>query len=112
MVGVVSGHGMVVAGAVDAPMLCLLGEGRSIVPSPSEATWDSSMESSVMARNRDDGSLWIERMMVTTKPSPMKEAQAAKVVGDELEAPEETSFTEGENITRQAFTIHSDGERR
>jgi hypothetical protein len=52
---VLSGHDMVVAGAGEAPMSCLLGEGRSILPSPFEAVWNYSVESPVMARSGDGG---------------------------------------------------------
>jgi hypothetical protein len=52
-VGVVSGHGMIVARAVEDPVPCLRGEGRSILPSPFEAVWNSSTESSIMAHSRD-----------------------------------------------------------
>jgi hypothetical protein len=41
-----------------------------------------------------------------------REAQATEVVSDELEVPEANAFIEGENITRQAFTASSDGERQ
>jgi hypothetical protein len=33
------------------------------------------------------------------------------VVGDELKVPKANNFIEGENITRQAFTVHGDDER-
>jgi hypothetical protein len=46
---VLSDHDMVVAGVGEAPVPFFLGEGRLILPSPSEAMWNSSMESPVMA---------------------------------------------------------------
>jgi hypothetical protein len=61
-VRVFSGHNLVVAGAGEAPVPCLLGEGRSILPSPSEAMWNSSVESSVMAHSGDGGPPWVEPM--------------------------------------------------
>jgi hypothetical protein len=50
-----------------------------------------------------EGSAWVA--------PPGGEAQATKVVGDELEAPKVNGFTEGEATTRQACTGGSDGDR-
>jgi hypothetical protein len=44
-VGVLSGHDMLMVGAGEAPVPCLQGEGRLILPSPSKAVWNSSVES-------------------------------------------------------------------
>jgi hypothetical protein len=73
MVGVVSGHGIVVAGAVEAPVPCLRGEMRSILPSPSEAVWNFSTESPIMAHSGDGVLLRVEPMTVAPEPSPMGE---------------------------------------
>jgi hypothetical protein len=70
---VLSGHDMVVVGAGKAPVPLLLGEGRSILPSPSEAVWNSSVESPIMAHNGDDGPPRAEPMTMASKPSPMGE---------------------------------------
>jgi hypothetical protein len=43
---------------------------------------------------------------------PRGEAQAAEVVGDELETPKSNGFTEGEATSRHTFTVNSDGDRR
>jgi hypothetical protein len=68
---VVFDHGMVVAGVVEAPMLCLQEKGRLILPSLSEAMWNSSMESSVMAHYGDCVPSRAEPMMVAPEPSFM-----------------------------------------
>jgi hypothetical protein len=70
---VVSGHGMVVVGAVEALVLCLRGEGRLILPSPSKAVWNSSMESPVMVRSGDGVPLRVELMTAAPELSPMGE---------------------------------------
>jgi hypothetical protein len=58
--------------------------------------WNSSVESPIKARSGSGGPLWVEPMTVV---SPRSEAQAIKVVNDELEAPKANDFTEGENTT-------------
>jgi hypothetical protein len=55
-------HGVVVTGAGGATVSCLLGEGRPEPPSLFEAVWNSSVESSIMARRGDGGLLWVELM--------------------------------------------------
>jgi hypothetical protein len=70
---VVSGHSMVVAGAVEALALFLHRKGRLILPSPSEAMWNYSTESSVMARSGDDVPPRVEPMTAAPEPSPMGE---------------------------------------
>jgi hypothetical protein len=40
------------------------------------------------------------------------EAQAIKVVSDELKVPEVNGFAKGEPIARQTFTVSSDGDHR
>jgi hypothetical protein len=55
VVGVLSDSDMVVAGVGEAPMPCLLGERRSILPPPFEAVWNSSVESPIMAHSGDGG---------------------------------------------------------
>jgi hypothetical protein len=72
-VGVVSGHGMVVAGAVEAPALCLQGKGRLILPSPFEAMWNSLTESSVMDHSGNGVPLRVEPMTAAPEPSLMGE---------------------------------------
>jgi hypothetical protein len=42
---------------------------------------------------------------------PSGEAQAAKVVGDELKVPKVTVFAKGESTARQTFTVGDDGDR-
>jgi hypothetical protein len=64
---------MVVVGAVEAFVPCLQGEGRSILPSPSEVVWNSSMESSVIARNGDSVPPRVEPMTAAPEPSSMGE---------------------------------------
>jgi hypothetical protein len=70
---VLSGHDMVVVGAGEAPVPLLLGEGRSILPSSSEAVRNSSVESPIMAHNGDDGPPRAEPMTMASKSSPMGE---------------------------------------
>jgi hypothetical protein len=70
---VLSSHDMVVEGVSKAPMSCLLGEGRSILPSLFEAMWNSSVESPVMAHSRDGGLPWAKPMTMASEPSPMGE---------------------------------------
>jgi hypothetical protein len=60
-------------GRVKPPVLCLLGEGRSIHPSPSEAVWNSSLESPIMAHRGDGGLLWDEPMTAASEPSLLGE---------------------------------------
>jgi hypothetical protein len=60
VVGVSSSHGVVVTGASRAPMSCLLGEEWADPPSPLEAVWNSSVESSIIAHRGDGGPLWVE----------------------------------------------------
>jgi hypothetical protein len=43
---------------------CLLEDGRPEPPSPRDVVWNSSMESSIMARCRDGDPLWVEPMKV------------------------------------------------
>jgi hypothetical protein len=52
---------------------CLQGEGRLILPSPSEVVWNSSIESSVMAHSGDGVPPRVEPMTAAPKPSPMGE---------------------------------------
>jgi hypothetical protein len=66
-----SSHAMLVMGASRAPTSCLLGEGRLETPSPSEAVWNSSVESSIMAHSGDGGPLQVEPMKVASEPSPL-----------------------------------------
>jgi hypothetical protein len=70
---VFSDHDMVVVGVGEAPMLCLLGEGRSNPPSPSKAVWNSSVESPIMSHSGVYGLLWVEPMTVASEPSLLGE---------------------------------------
>jgi hypothetical protein len=86
-----SDHDMVVAGACENSMPHLLGEGWSILPSPSEAM------SPIMARSGDGGPPRAKPLMMVSEMSPMGgEAQTAKAVDDELKTPKENGFAEGE----------------
>jgi hypothetical protein len=64
---------MVVVGAGKTPVLHILGEGRSILPSLSEVVWKSSAESPVMDHSEDGGLPWVEPMMMVSEPFPMGE---------------------------------------
>jgi hypothetical protein len=55
------------------PIPCLLGEGRSILPSLSGVVWNPSVESLVMAHGGDGSPPWVEPMTVASQPSPMGE---------------------------------------
>jgi hypothetical protein len=57
-------HGVVVTGASEAPVSCLLGEGRLILPSLSEAVGNSSAESPIMVCGGDGGPLQSAPMMM------------------------------------------------
>jgi hypothetical protein len=59
-----SRNDMVVADTGEDIKLHLLGEGRSILPSPSEAMLNSSAESPIMAHSGDSGPPWAEPMMM------------------------------------------------
>jgi hypothetical protein len=56
-------------GAIEALVLCLRGEGRSILPSLSEVVWNSSMESYVIACNGDNVPPRVEPMTAAPEPS-------------------------------------------
>jgi hypothetical protein len=43
---------------------------------------------------------------------PGREAQATKVVGDELKTPKVNGFVEGKAIAYQTFTVSGDDKRR
>jgi hypothetical protein len=73
VVGVFSGHDMVVAGAGEAPVWCLQGGRRSVPFSPSEAVWNLSVESPIMARGGDGGPLQVDPMMAASEPSLLGE---------------------------------------
>jgi hypothetical protein len=73
VVRMLSGHDMFVVGLGGAPVLCLLGEGRPILPSLFKAVRNSSMESLITAWNGDGGPMWAERMMMSFEPSHMEE---------------------------------------
>jgi hypothetical protein len=70
---VLSSHDMVVAGACKAPILRLLGKGRSILPSSSKVMWNSLAQSPVMAHSGDGGPPWVEPMMMASELSPTGE---------------------------------------
>jgi hypothetical protein len=65
-------HGVVVMGESEAPMSCLLGEGRLKLPSPLNVMKNSSAESSIMAHHGVDAPLRVE---------PMKAAPASPLLG-------------------------------
>jgi hypothetical protein len=65
-------HGVVVMGESEAPMSCLLGEGRLKLPSPLNVMKNSSAESSIMAYRGVDAPLRVE---------PMKAAPASPFLG-------------------------------
>jgi hypothetical protein len=52
---------------------CFLGERRSILPSLSEAVWNSSAESLIMACSVDGGPPQVEPMTMVSEPSAMGE---------------------------------------
>jgi hypothetical protein len=62
MAGASTCHSGVVTRAGEAPAPSLLGEGRPEPPPPLEAVWNSSVESSIMARHGDGGLLRVETM--------------------------------------------------
>jgi hypothetical protein len=68
-----SDRGMVVAKAGGAPASCLLGEGRSVLPSPSRAVGNPSAESPIMVCCGDSGSPWAEPMTMVSELSHMGE---------------------------------------
>jgi hypothetical protein len=57
-------HGVVVMGAGEAPVPCLLGEGSLKPLSPLDAMRNSSVESSIMARHGDEAPLRVDPMKV------------------------------------------------
>jgi hypothetical protein len=63
-------HGVVVTGAGDAPVPHLLGEWRSKPLPPLDTKRNSSAESSIMARRRDEAPLQVEPMK-TVPESPL-----------------------------------------
>jgi hypothetical protein len=69
-----------VVGVSEAPVLHLLGEGRSILPSSSEVVWSSSADTPVMARSGNGGSPWPEPMTMASEPSPMGERLPKRMV--------------------------------
>jgi hypothetical protein len=101
--GAFSIHGVVVAGASEALMLCLLGEGRLMVPSPHDAMRKSLVETSIMAHHRVDAPPQVD---------PVKGAQAAEVVSDELEVPEANCFARGQYTACQTLAIGGHGDCR
>jgi hypothetical protein len=69
-IGGFSNRGMVMAETGGAPVPCLLGERRSIHPSPFEATGNSSMESPIMVHGGDDGPPRVESTTMVPETSP------------------------------------------
>jgi hypothetical protein len=82
--GAYSSHGVVVTGAGGALVSCLLEEGRLEPPSPLEAMWNSSVESSIMAYSRDGSSLQVE---------PMKAASESFLLRERLMPPKQSAMT-------------------
>jgi hypothetical protein len=108
---VLSGSDMVVPGVGKAAVLCHLRERRSILPSLSDALWNSLMESLIVAHSGDSGPPRAKPMMMASELSPMRERirpPKRSVVNSKL--PKINGFTEGGAITRQAFNISSNGE--
>jgi hypothetical protein len=64
---------MVVVEAGMALVSCLLGEGRSVLPSPTGAVENPSAESPVMVHCGSNGPPWAEPIATTSEPSPMGE---------------------------------------
>jgi hypothetical protein len=108
--GVFSTHVVVVMGVGRAPVSCLLGEGRSELPSPLKVVWNSSVESSIVPCSGDGGPLWVEHKKAASESFLQGEAQAVEAVGDEVKAPKANSFTEGDATACQTFTVSDDGE--
>jgi hypothetical protein len=52
---------------------CLLGEGRSILPSPFEVMWNSLVEFPILARSEDGSPSRVEPMTTAGESSPMVE---------------------------------------
>jgi hypothetical protein len=91
---------MVMAGAGEAPVSCLLREGRSILPSPSEAAWNSSTESPIVAHNGDGGPPRAEPMTMESEPSTMGEGlMPLKRSVMNSKTPKMNNFAEGEATT-------------
>jgi hypothetical protein len=59
-------------GVGGAPVLCLREAGRSELPSPLEAVWNSSVESSIVARNYGDP-LWVVPTKIALELLPLGE---------------------------------------
>jgi hypothetical protein len=66
------GHGVVAVGAGGALVLFLQEVGWTKLPSLLEAMWNSSVESSIMARNNGDP-LWVVPMKTMPKSLPLGE---------------------------------------
>jgi hypothetical protein len=94
-------RGVVVVEPGGASTSCLLGEGRSVLPSLLGAVGNPSVEYPAMVHCGGGGPLWAGPMMMTPE-----------VVGDELKTPKANDFAKGEASVRQAFVISSDGGRR
>jgi hypothetical protein len=93
-------QGMVVDGANEATVLCLMGEGRPKLPCPIDTMRNSLVESSIMAHCGVDAPLLVEPMKLCLCCRSWGKGQAVEVVGDELKVPMANGFTEGESTTR------------
>jgi hypothetical protein len=76
--GAFSIFGVDVTGAGEAPVLCLLGEGRLKLPSPLDVVRNFSAESSIMAHSRVGTPLRVE---------PIKVAPASPLLEERLRPP-------------------------
>jgi hypothetical protein len=59
----------------------------------------------------DGDPLQVIPMKIVPESPPGGEAQVAKAVGDELEAPKVNGFVEGEATTHQSLSVSDDNER-
>jgi hypothetical protein len=59
----------------------------------------------------DGDPLQVVPMKIVPESPPGGEAQAAKAVGDELEAPKANGFAEGVATTHQSLSVSDDSER-
>jgi hypothetical protein len=73
VVGAFSIYGAVVMGVGGAPVLHLLGEMRPKPHTPLDAMRNSSVESSLMARNEDGVSLWVQPMKAVPESPLLRE---------------------------------------
>jgi hypothetical protein len=95
--GAFSFHVAVVVEANGAPVLRRLGEGWQKLPPPLDAMRNSSAESSIVAHCGVDAPLRGEPTKMVPSLPLLRDAQATKVIGDELKVPNVNWFTEEES---------------